>query len=356
MIIKSNIKNYNVHMESNFQFISSLISSPNAYFVIDLKIFDLYKDELFLNLSSDKVFVLEALEETKVIETALNLCEKMTSLSAKKNIHLIAFGGGIIQDIAGFAANILYRGIKWTFVPTTLLAAGDSCIGSKTSLNYKSYKNLLGTFFPPRDIYICPIFFETLSEKDYLSGLGEIVKFNIIRGIRGLENLENDILSLINRNNEILVKYVFSSLEFKKKYIEADEFDEGVRNHLNFAHTFGHAIETNTNYEIPHGTAVALGMIMANRVSLKRGYLSQNIVHRIEKILRMIIKEEFLKIKLDEKLIIDAMKKDKKQTNNILKLILLKEVKNNDMSLEIYPDVQLDEINSVLVEYLDFIY
>lgn len=204
----------------------------------------------------------------------------MTEIPAKRNAHLISIGGGIIQDITGFVANVLYRGIFWTFIPTTLLASCDSCIGGKTSLNYKKYKNLLGTFYPPDEIFICPKFFKTLTDKDFKSGLGEVVKFNIMAGPNGLANIENNIEKLLLRDEDCLNEFVRSSLSFKKDFIEIDEFDRGERIKLNFAHTFGHAIETVTGYEIPHGTAVAIGMIMADYIAVKRGLLDADISKR----------------------------------------------------------------------------
>ena len=214
------------------------------------------------------MFVVEATEKNKVVDTALDICERITEIPAKRNATLISIGGGIIQDITGFVANVTYRGINWIFVPTTLLAACDSCIGGKTSLNYKKYKNLLGTFYPPDEIHICSEMFHTLTERDFKSGLGEVVKFNIMAGQNGLKNIEDNIDELLKRDDDKLLQFVNSSLLFKKDFIEEDEFDRGVRIHLNFAHTFGHAFETMSHYEIPHGTAVAMGTIVANRISL----------------------------------------------------------------------------------------
>ena len=134
MIIHSKFKDYEVHMESNFDFLRELSQTPNAEFVIDEKVYGLYKT-YFKEIPEERLFLVEATEEHKVIETALAICEKMTEIPAKRNAHLVSVGGGIIQDITGFVANVLYRGIPWTFVPTTLLASCDSCIGGKTSLN-----------------------------------------------------------------------------------------------------------------------------------------------------------------------------------------------------------------------------
>ena len=237
-------------------------------------------------------------------------------------MQLISVGGGITQDLTGFVANILYRGIKWIFVPTTLLAACDSCIGGKTSLNYKKYKNLLGTFYPPDEIHICARFFDTLSEGDYKSGLGEVVKFNIMEGEDGLKKMENNIASLLTREKEKINQFVLSSLTYKKKFIEVDEFDRGERIKLNFAHTFGHAVEVVSNYAIPHGTAVAMGMIMADGLSCKRGLLDEEMIKRSEKILLQIIDIDSTVLDVDMEHFIKAVRKDKKQTDSAMTAVL----------------------------------
>lgn len=351
MIIQSKLKEYSVHIEKDFSFFPELFALPNSYFVMDRKVFNLYK-ECIAVLKAKKIFLIDAVEENKTIETALKICENMTEISAKKNVHLVSVGGGIIQDITGFVANILYRGIHWTFVPTTLLAACDSCIGGKTSLNYKRFKNLLGTFYPPDQIYICPLFFETLSKRDFESGMGEVVKFNIMAGEQGLINIEKNISSLLEKDGGELSKCVINSLQFKKQFIEEDEFDRGVRIKLNFAHTFGHAIETETNYEIPHGTAVAIGMIMANHISLNRKLLDADFVERCERILLQVIhiKPELMNISVTK--FIQAMRKDKKQVDDQLTAVLMTKEKD---SLRIIHDLQVEEVEDAM-EYFRSIY
>ncbi len=271
MKIQSYNKEYEVIIHPSMSDMPDLSGVDNSFFVADSKVYDLYKDVLFTDIPADRLLTIDAYEENKVISTVLSICERMTDIPAKRNATLISIGGGITQDITGFAANILYRGVHWIFIPTTLLAACDSCIGGKTSLNYKHYKNLLGTFYAPDEIHICPDFFKTLTNADYLSGLGEVIKFNVMQGESGVRNLEESIDSLLARDEDIVGRFLMSSLEFKKDFIEKDEFDHGVRVHLNFAHTFGHAFETVSQYAIPHGTAVAMGTIAANHISVMRG-------------------------------------------------------------------------------------
>ena len=352
MIIHSRFKDYNVEITEDLSFFDKLKALDNSEFVVDKNVYRLYK-EYFDGISSDRLIVIEATEETKVLDTALTICEKMTNIPAKRNARLISIGGGIIQDITGFAANVLYRGIKWIFVPTTLLAGCDSCIGGKTSLNYKRFKNLLGTFYPPDEIFICPAFFQTLTQKDYESGLGEVVKFNIMTSMDGLRNIENEIDHLLNREEDSLRKCIEKSLSFKKSFIEVDEFDKGERIKLNFAHTFGHGIETVTNYAIPHGTAVAIGMIMADRISENRNILSHEIVERSEKVLLKVIHIDYDLRKIDFDGFIKAIRKDKKQVNDQLTAVLMTNVSKD---LRIVNDIQLDEIKDAVNYFCELYY
>ncbi len=347
MIIKSSTKDYKVDIYSNFEKVKCLNIDKNTFVVIDKNLYELYGKELFSAIPEEQMYILEAVEENKKIETALEICEIMTNIPAKRNAQLISLGGGIVQDVTGFVANILYRGIHWTFFPTTLLAACDSCIGGKTSLNYKKFKNLLGTFYPPDEIIICTPFFKTLSEKDFQSGLGEVVKFNVMFGEAGIIKMEQNIDALLRREDSKLEEFVESSLAFKKDFIEEDEFDRGVRIHLNFAHTFGHAFETMSNYAIPHGTAVAMGTIVANRISLSRGWLSEDKVLRVENILWKIIHIDAKHIEVDMDEVISAIHKDKKQVGKELTAVLMKD----DMKLNIVHDVKRDEIEKA-VEYV----
>lgn len=353
MKIKSNTKDYEVIIKSDMEFLKDLSKVNNAEYVIDKNVYELY-NEYFKDIPENRLVIVEATEQNKVIDTALDICEKITEIPAKRNATLISIGGGIIQDITGFVANITYRGINWIFVPTTLLSACDSCIGGKTSLNYKKYKNLLGTFYPPTEIYICSKFFMTLTDRDFKSGLGEVTKFNIMAGKEGLENIENNIDKLLAREIDVVNRFVESSLSFKKNFIEIDEFDKGERIKLNFAHTFGHSIEVVTNYEIPHGTAVAIGMIMADYISFKRGYINEEIVKRSEEVLLRVIdiNVDLLNKPFDEYL--GAIKKDKKQVSDSLTAVLISEY-SNESELSIVHDVTEAELKAA-IEYFIKLY
>lgn len=346
MKIKSKFKEYEVVFEENMDFFHKLIQTNNAEFVVDKNVYELY-NEAFAEIPKESLFLIEATEENKVIETALEICEKITNIPAKRNATLISVGGGIIQDITGFVANIMYRGIHWIFVPTTLLAACDSCIGGKTSLNYKKFKNLLGTFFPPDKIHVCPQMFQTLTEKDFQSGLGEVVKFNIMAGQEGLDDIEKSIEDLLQREPATINRFVEKSLSFKKDFIEVDEFDCGERIKLNFAHTFGHAIEVVTKYEIPHGTAVAIGMIMANYIANKRGWLADDVTKRSENVLSKVIDIDVTLLDKPMEKYMEAIRKDKKQVGDSLTAVLISSYGKTG-ELTIVHDVTQEEIKGAI--------
>lgn len=342
MIIHSKLKDYQVHIEEDLSFLNRLEIDEKTQFVIDRKVYELYTN-YFAKIDEKQLMLIDATEENKVIDTVLSICEQMTNIPAKRNAVLISVGGGIIQDITGFVANILYRGIKWIFVPTTLLASCDSCIGGKTSLNYKTYKNLLGTFYPPDDIYICPRFFITLTERDFKSGLGEVVKFNLMAGDEGLIKISGQIDALLQREYVAINDAVHYSLNYKKIFIEKDEFDKGERIKLNFAHTFGHAIEVVSNYQIPHGTAVAIGMIMADSISVHRGLLNPRYAAEAEQLLLKVIDVPAEMLAFDEALFLDAISKDKKQIGKSRSAVLLIDGKDNKELIMIH-DMKAEEV------------
>ncbi len=201
----------------------------------------------------------------------------MLSSGFRRDCRLLAIGGGVIQDITAFLATILMRGVGWEFIPTTLLAQCDSCIGAKSSINIAAFKNQLGSFHPPRRIHLCTGLLESLGEDAVRSGMGEILKFHLVEGgatweaVRALPPAPS---------LDVLEGLVWRSLEIKRRYIEADELDTGIRAILNYGHTFGHAFESVSGFAIPHGIAVALGMAAATWISHARGMIDR--AHRDE--------------------------------------------------------------------------
>jgi len=168
----------------------------------------------------------------------------------------------------------MLRGVKWYFYPTTLLSQADSCIGSKSSINSGKAKNILGTFTPPNEVHISSLFLNTLDPREVLSGLGEMIKVHIIDSPESFNLIAQNYQKILE-DRATMIKYIHRSLEIKKTYVEEDEFDNGIRNIFNYGHSFGHAIESATDFAIPHGVAVTIGMDMANFVAMKMGISSQ---------------------------------------------------------------------------------
>ena len=189
---------------------------------------------------------------------------------------LVAIGGGIMQDITSFMAATILRGVEWIFYPTTLLSQADSCIGSKSSINCRGSKNILGTFTPPQKIYLSTTFLTTLELRELKSGVGEMLKVHAIAGPSDFQSIATDYDDLFS-DFEMMMKRIRRSLEIKKDYIEKDEFDKGPRLIFNYGHSFGHAIESATNFEIPHGIAVSIGCDMANYCAYRLGISTEAI-------------------------------------------------------------------------------
>lgn len=260
------------------------IPSDKVHFLIDRRIAELYGAGLGNVLNSRSVLLLDATEDSKSLDRFPSYVENLLSRSVRRDDLLIAVGGGIIQDITAFLAATLLRGIDWRYYPTTLLSQADSCIGSKSSINAGGAKNILGTFTPPRDIVIDGGFLDTLDERDVRSGVGEILKVHAIEGPSAFSQVARDYHRILEEK-AVMEAYIRRALLIKKKYIEMDEFDRGPRNVFNYGHTFGHAIEAATNYDIPHGIAVTIGMDMANFVAVRLGMTKPETYSRMKPVL-----------------------------------------------------------------------
>ncbi len=293
--------------------------SKNSFLIIDSKVSHLYPD--IINFWPESLTLeIEALETNKQLSTCEKIIKNLLDVSFKKDMKLVAIGGGIIQDITAFSASVLYRGVDWIFIPTTLLSQADSCIGSKTSINFSGVKNILGGFYPPKKIYCFLDFLETLPEDDIKSGIGEILHYYIVDNNSNAEGLMNYYEKII-LDRSLLKSHVVESLNVKKKMIQIDEFDQNQRRVFNYGHTFGHAIEVMSDFEISHGQAVTLGMDIANFVSYSLGMIDKERFLRLKNILFKNIPNYSLKeSRINE--FIDLMKKDKKSKKDKIVCIL----------------------------------
>jgi len=248
---------------------------PNALFLVDTFFVDAIKR------SGVRVVGVTASEQAKSLEHVPEVIIRLRECGANRGTHLVAIGGGVIQDVATFAASVYMRGIPWTYMPTTLLGMADSCIGGKSSINVAGYKNLIGNFYPPKHVVVDTEFANSLSAEQIVGGLFEAGKICYARGFAEF----NEYLACeptAQMNAEQIRKVVSGALRAKKWFIEVDEFDQNERLLLNFGHTFGHALEAGCDFGVSHGIAVGIGMLVAARFASERALLSAAGARRVD--------------------------------------------------------------------------
>ena len=294
---------------------------PKAVLVIDRKVAALHREGLAPVLSTLPVLELDATEDEKTLRGVEKVCAWLQTLGGTKQTTLITVGGGIIQDIACFAAHIYHRGIPWVYVPTTLLSMADSCIGAKCAINFNQFKNQLGFFYSPSKVLLCTDFTRTLADRDVASGYGEILKLMVISSEEKLSRLSAQVARGGLRGAD-LGGLIRESLEVKRGVIEVDEYEKDLRRILNYGHTFGHALESWTDHEIPHGLAVAWGMDLVNYLSWTRGLLSEIHFREIQTFTRAHLPFR-LSRPIDAQGLIAGAKRDKKVADGQINLILL---------------------------------
>jgi len=265
-------------------------------------------------------------EASKDIRTALRIINQLMEMKADRTTALIALGGGVVGDLTGFVASIYMRGIPYIQVPTTLLAQVDSSIGGKTGIDLSTGKNVLGTFYQPKGVFIDLAFLKTLKLQELKNGLAEVVKYGIIDDPELFSTLEAMGKDIVNGNADLLEEIVTRSCRIKKAIVEIDETEQGVRRILNFGHTIGHAIETESNYAISHGDAVAMGMVASTILSERMQYLSAEDKERIIALIRAIGLPDRIPANLTSDGIFARMQGDKKKTGAILNFVLLKKI------------------------------
>lgn len=314
---------------------SNKLNNLGTHYIIDKNVLPLLGESFYQSLDGKICVVIEATEETKSYQGIEPIIAALIENKLQRSSHLVAIGGGITQDITCFIANTFMRGVNWTFVPTTLLAQADSCIGSKSSINFGKSKNILGSFTPPNKVIISSQFLTTLEEKEIKSGIGEIIKLYLVDGkLVDSETIRQD-----------LTQHLYNTLQIKRYFIEEDEFDWGLRNILNYGHCFGHAIESATDFGIPHGIAVTMGMDMANKVALNQGFISQEQYEDMRQVL-VTNYQGYESTPISLELVFAALGKDKKNSGSKLNVILpsgdkLKKhgFENNSTTLDMFKTV-----------------
>lgn len=276
-------------------------------------------------LRVDRIAV-EPGEASKSIPTLLSLTDRLTSLGADRQTGLVALGGGVVGDLAGFAASIYMRGIPVIQIPTTLLAQVDSSIGGKTGVDTPAAKNLLGAFHQPKAVFTDVALLQTLSDGMVRSGLAEVIKYGVVDSPELLDDLEETAEQDGLREPFFLERIVATACRIKKQLVESDERDRGIRRILNFGHTVGHAVEASSGYSLSHGESVAIGMAAATRLSGKLHGLPASDAARIAAAIRAVGLPDRLPAGMAPEEIRLRLALDKKQEGGSTHYVLLKKI------------------------------
>lgn len=290
--------------------------------VISAKVEKLYGRKL--NIPKERKFILKDGEKEKNFKNYKKILEYALKLKLTRKSTIVAIGGGVVGDLAGFCASTYMRGIDFIQVPTTLLACVDSSVGGKTAIDTSFGKNLIGTFYQPKAVYINPRFLKTLDERQFKTGLGEVIKYSFIEKSCMCEeemNLANFLSTEDIHDEKNLAKLIEICIKLKKSVVEKDEKESGLRKILNFGHTYGHAIEKITNYKkYTHGEAVVEGMRFAFELALKRNLIEKNYKFLADDVIK---KFNFPKIpQYKREKMIELMLMDKKSDGKTITFIL----------------------------------
>lgn len=265
-------------------------------------------------------------EASKNFELVNSLHTQLLENGVRRDSLIVALGGGVVGDVAGYVAATVLRGIKYIQVPTTLLAQVDSSIGGKVGIDHPLGKNLIGAFHQPVAAFIDPLVLRTLPEREFRSGLAEVVKIAVALDKSLFRFLEQNAVQVRKRNLEVLTELITRSVRLKAAVVEKDENETGLRKALNLGHTIGHAVERASNYKLRHGEAVAIGLAAESRIARDMGLLGQSDFERLLRLIHALkLPTSFPRLK-DKQAFLSALAADKKSVGTSQKFVLLKRI------------------------------
>ncbi len=317
--------------------ISKLNLNKNIFYIVDENVEKLHGKNIYKNFKNKKIansfYLLKSGEKSKSYTELNKIYNSLLNNNYGRDTLIIAIGGGVTGDLAGYAASTYMRGIELVHIPTTLLACVDSSIGGKTGINFAKKKNMIGTFYQPKSVFIDTAFLSTLSREEKTSGIGEIIKYAFLSNQNLFNFVSENLDGIYENDSKILEDVILKSASIKAAVVSKDEKEGGLRKILNFGHTFAHAFESDLNFKIKHGEAVIAGIISALYLSNKIGILSKR---KLKEYLPLP-----LGIKLPAKLkninkenILEIMKTDKKSRSGKIKFVLLSGIGNMLIDVE----------------------
>ena len=296
------------------------VPAPNAVIITDHNVWNVYHSEF----PPWKVIKIGTGESIKTLDTVEYIYDELLTMDADRSTFLVGIGGGIVCDIAGFVASTYMRGIRFGFVATTLLSQADASVGGKNGVNLKGYKNIVGVFNQPEFVICDTVLLKTLREKEIRCGFGEVVKHAALGDADLFTYIENNYDKAQRLDTKAIERLVRDSIILKSSIVNQDETEKGIRRKLNLGHTFGHAIEKITG--LSHGEAISVGMVIAARLSEKRGLLRKEDVKRMENLLKKLNLPT--NVPVDKAAVMDALRKDKKRGGDWIHFVLLDGIGN----------------------------
>ncbi len=309
----------------------------NIFLLVDNSVYRNFKQEIeFVKQQFPRVLVdkIKANEKVKSQEGLARIYKRLVANKFGRDTTLVAIGGGIIGDLGGFAAATFSRGIKLVHVPTTLLAMVDSSIGGKTGINFGGVKNIVGAFYQPEFIFFDLNFLTSLGREEIISGLGEVVKYAFLTDEKFFNYVEKNLEKILSKDLSVLEKIVTKSVKIKSSVVEQDEKESGLRKILNLGHTFGHAYESASGYKLAHGKAVLAGIHSAINLSLSKGLAEKSLLNKYEKLLTLLLKNDFPPFNYNLNILYSLMKNDKKNREGKIKFVLPIEFGNVALDIE----------------------
>jgi 3-dehydroquinate synthase len=329
------------------------ISGKRLCIVTESNVEPLYAEELknLIAPHCKKIIIhsFPAGESNKNVDSIDDIYETLIVNHFDRNDMLIALGGGVTGDMTGFAAATYLRGIDFIQVPTTLLSQVDSSIGGKTGVDFKAYKNMVGAFYMPKLVYMNLSTLNSLPEREYLSGMGEILKHGLIKDKEYFAWLLENKEQILSKDYETLKKMIFVSCNIKRAVVEKDPREKGERALLNFGHTIGHAVEKVKNFKLLHGECVSIGLVASAYISMMKNYISKEDFQYIKTAL-----EEFkLPVSTEEitaEEVVQATLNDKKMDSGVIKFILIDGIGNGMIDRSVTSDLMLEATQIVITE------
>lgn len=308
--------------------IQKLELDSNVFVIVDKNVYAKHKnfiDAALNDIDIAGLYEFESLESNKTFDSIQNVFKAMLDANLSRASVVLAIGGGIVGDVAGFISATYMRGVQYVQVPTTLLAAVDSSVGGKTGINFHNTKNIIGAFYQPRLVLIDTSFLSTLPDEEILCGIGEIVKYAYITNEEMFEYVDKNLSKILTLDAETLNYVIHESLRFKGDVVQADEKESGLRKILNLGHTFAHAFEVQQKHQIKHGQAVIVGIACSLYLSKAIGIMSEEEFERLIKLI-MSFKDDIKPENFNLADIKSIMIRDKKNRDGKIKFVLLKSV------------------------------